>query len=428
MRCSSPARSARRPSGRRRRRRTSWSGSCGCGRPTGSPLRCCAEIVRSAAATSPRRSGASAAISRARSATRSAAAACSTTTSADEVMDAPPPRRGRQPARRGRHRRPRSARPRARARPARRGDPRHDDGQAHRPHRRRARRRRRSRSSACGCRTTARRTRSEPSRRTTRSTSGSRSRAPSPPTLRLRRSRLAVPSRVRAIAVRPSDAGDLRNHARGHGHGVNEKGADPRIVGPFSNPESGRQPEYRPDSPPKHSPAYPSRRVIGGVTHEERHLAITILLATRQQLHSRHFGGHWGTIARPPVRGCMPGFSRAPDTGGRPRSGYIAPPSQPENDARPGARAQGVPQRSRAARPSASGRARRALAGRGRALAAAAAEHRGDRGDLLRRHAARDEPDAGERRLRVALPLTAGCSRASSAAATPAWCAARAAP
>jgi hypothetical protein len=34
----------------------------------------------------------------------------------------------------------------------------------------------------------------------------------------------------------------------------------------FGSPESGRQPEYRPDSPPKHSPAYPSRRMIGGVT------------------------------------------------------------------------------------------------------------------------------------------------------------------
>ena len=83
--------------------------------------------------------------------------------------------------------------------------------------------------------------------------------------------------------------------------------------------ESGRQPEYRPDSPPRHSPAYPSRRVNGGVTHEERHLAITIMTCWRTSAQSSFWGTDGGQLRRFACRASS-AESRAPrKTGGRHR-------------------------------------------------------------------------------------------------------------
>jgi hypothetical protein len=71
--------------------------------------------------------------------------------------------------------------------------------------------------------------------------------------------------------------------------------------------ESGRQPEYHPDSPPKHSPAYPSRRVIGGAP-TGRHQALTIL-------HGRR-AGYQSAFVRTPATGIRSPAETAPGTAG----------------------------------------------------------------------------------------------------------------
>ena len=54
-----------------------------------------------------------------------------------------------------------------------------------------------------------------------------------------------------------------RSHAPERVDRQENQGPD-RTSDPWSRIESGRQPEYRPDSPPLHWPAYPSRPVNGG--------------------------------------------------------------------------------------------------------------------------------------------------------------------